>query len=521
MVFFPDRRAQSVQIGVMLLFVIFVIAFAGYQAVAVPQQNSATEFNHDRHVHSQFTEVRSSIMNAAASGRSSFSELTLGTQYTTRILAINPPNPVGTVRTTDPGSIEVEGDGGIPSPFCIESDDARHLEYRATYNEFDDNPTYRFENTVAYREFDEGTVRFDSDQRLLVDRSVNLVALQGAFFRSGTDSVAIDPVPGFTRTRTVEDPTVRVPTELGTTEWNELLEPELDPGETATVDDGQLTLELDGSYRIVCSPIGINTEPPAGHRLGGGLGDGSIEEDSINPSGPRDVVLQDVGIVAGTGNRNVELRFRNRGDEDRSFERARLALYYAPGTGPGSQAQQELEILDTGDVLELRGPMVELSESIVIPAGESETITVRFPDGAAGDLIGLNFVDDRDFEALYLTGIEGTLDDEDQGDSGPTISNVDVVDNSGDSSPGTRAEYDVTVNVDHGDTFNRIEVHFDGESDQETQTQSAQEPTYTFEYTGGPGTFGETYEIVVEVYDGDGTLTDSRTITDVADGTDP
>lgn len=519
--FFPDRRAQSVQIGVMLVFVVLVIAFAGYQAVAVPQQNSATEYNHDRLVHSQFTDVRSSIMNAAASGKSSFSELTLGTQYSMRILAINPPNPTGTVRTTTPGSIEVEGDGAPPSPFCLGSDEARHLEYRATYNEYRGNPVYRFENTVAYREFDEGTVRVDSDQRLLNDRSVNLVPIQGSFFRSGTDSVAIDPVPGLTRSRTVSNPIVRVPTELGSEEWNELLESELDPGETASVDDGQLTLELDGSYRVVCAPTGINAEPASGQRLGGGLGDGSIEDESINPSGSRDVVLQDVGIVAGTGNRNVELRFRNRGDEDRSFERARLALYYAPGTGPGSQAQEELQLLDTGDVLELRGPMVDLSESIVIPAGGTETITVRFPDGAAGDLLGLNFVDDQDFEALYLTGIEGTLDEDPTEETGPAIQDVTIADNSGDSSPGTRAEYAVTVDVDHGETLDRIEVRFDGETDQDTQTETVQQPTYTFEYEGGPNTIGNSYDIVVEVYNGDDVLTDSQTVTDVADGTDP
>ncbi|WP_178917631.1 hypothetical protein [Natronomonas gomsonensis] len=402
MTFADDERGQPVVIGALLIFTILILAFAGYQAFAVPQQNAETEFQHEQQVQSEFLDIRNDILQSATGGTSSFSELTLGTDYTARLLALNPPPATGTVETTASQQISVE-DGGtdITGDVCRGPDETRSLEYRASYNEFRGYPTYRIENTVAYRQFD-NTARPQSAQRLISDASINLVPIQGEFSESGIQAESIEPVPGRVKAQTVTDPVIELPTELDQATWNELLADELDSGESATVSGDTLTLDLSGEYNLVCSPVGINTAPPGGARNEGGLSGGTGDNGQINPSGAQDIFLTDISRQGGGGSSNIEFRFENRGSEDRTFEQARYVLYYASN----EKAQQDVEI--GGDTLQLRGEYVTLSNPIKIGAGDTETVVLDFDDNAAGDLIGISFIDDRNEESLYLGGSDSS-----------------------------------------------------------------------------------------------------------------
>jgi len=67
-----DERGVAPLIGFILLFAIGVVAFSGYQAVQVPQQNAATEFQHSQDVQNDLIGVRSSISTAGQADVSQF-----------------------------------------------------------------------------------------------------------------------------------------------------------------------------------------------------------------------------------------------------------------------------------------------------------------------------------------------------------------------------------------------------------------------------------------------------------------
>jgi hypothetical protein len=440
MVFRDDERGQSVLIGSILLFGILVIAFAGYQAFAVPNQNAGTEFQHEQQVQSQFLEIRNGIMRSATEGTSSFTDLELGTDYTVRLVALNPPPVSGTIQTTSSEQISVE-DGGtdITGNVCRGPDETRRLQYEASYNELGGTPTYRMENTVAYRQFD-NAVRIQSSQRLLSDRSVNLVPIQGSFSESGSGTESIEPVPGRVKAQTVTDPVIELPTALDQATWNELLADELDSGESATVSGETLTLDLSGEYNLVCSPVGINQAPPGGVRNSGELSGGGSGGSQINPSGAQGVFLTDISRQQNpTDNTNIEFTFENRGDEARTFEQARFALYYASN----SKAQQSVDV--RGETLQLRGEYVSLGNPIEIPAGGSETVTLDFQDGADGDLIGISFIDDRNEELLYLGGSDDSTNNGGNGGGGgnPSTQQLQPVNGSVETSSGDQLLFDI------------------------------------------------------------------------------
>lgn len=173
--------------------------------------------------------------------------------------------------------------------------------------------------------------------------------------------------------------------------------------------------------------------------------------DNINPSGENDVVLNDVGVR--NGQRTVDLQFRNDAEEDREFREMEFTLYYRP---QGS-ARESFTIRgpdDTGQELTLRDGFVELDEPFTIPAGGTATFTVEFDANAQNDLLGVSVRDDLNRQALYLTGIEGSIDEEDDdsgnGDDGGSTeaSQISYVDGSG-SAARAGGEERVDLDISH------------------------------------------------------------------------
>ncbi len=422
----PDRRGQSVQIGALFLFVVLLVALSGYQAVVVPQQNAEAEFNHDQRIQPEFVELRNDVMRTAASGTSGFSELTLGTHYPPRLFALNPSPPTGTVRTTAPEPIVVSAvDDGERVEFesvCRGPDETRALEYRARYNEYDGAPTYRLENTVAYRAFDDDVQRPNTGQRIVSGGTINLVPIRGEFERGGVESVSVEPIAGQVQRTTVEDPHVELPTRLDADRWRTLLESELDEAELdeLTVEDGRLTVRLDGTYTLLCSPVGIGELPESSTRFDGALSD-QRPSGALNPDGADAVALEDVSLVEN--DEALRLTFENHGEEDRTFESGRFTLFYDPDP---TRIAQSLEIVETGDELELRGEYRTLADGdgIVIEAESTTELTVRFDTDRKVDssLLGISFLDDRNRESIYVAA----PDKADPDGSDPSIDSLTV-----------------------------------------------------------------------------------------------
>ena len=162
MTFAGDERGQPVVIGALLIFTILILAFAGYQAFAVPQQNAEVEFNHFQDVQSDFAELESNLINAVESGDTRSASIDLGPQYPSRMIALNPPPAAGTLRTTEAGSVDI---GGTSESVCGDDPRTRSLVYQPSYAEFDNAESIVYENRVTGRQFREGNVF--GDQRLV------------------------------------------------------------------------------------------------------------------------------------------------------------------------------------------------------------------------------------------------------------------------------------------------------------------------------------------------------------------
>ena len=325
-IFSADTRGVSEVVGAVLLLGILILLLTSYQAVVVPNQNAATEFEHNQQVEDEFVDVRNAIIEARSAGRSTFASVKLGAQYHSRILAINPPPPSGTVETTRQVNISVtEGGSGDPLGLDERPLENNFIEYAPRYFEYSNSGTIRFENTVAYHDYGETNVLL-TDQTLLRGETVSLIPVEGTFRESGTRRIAIEPIPGVLETVPVEDPEIIVPTELSESDWERLLADELDDDDTVSVGDGTLTLELDGTYDVAYAPIGVNGVPREGQR-----GESGSE---INPAAPGDVQL--IGATWKNNENTVELIFRNSAD-DTSFTNGRINFYTGSGGTP-SQA---------------------------------------------------------------------------------------------------------------------------------------------------------------------------------------
>ncbi|QZA89134.1 hypothetical protein K0C01_02985 [Salinarchaeum sp. IM2453] len=195
-----DTRAVTPLIGFILLFGIAVVAFAGYQATTVPEQNLQTEFQHHQDVQDDMIDVRSGILSAAE-GSDTFRSIKLGTTYRDRIFAVNPSNPAGTIETSDPYPVLVtDGDSLAPigapisDRFDTEKDPiTRLLTYENQYREFEAGPI-TYDNSLVYQDDRDrgGNIVERAEPRIVRDEEVQIGTLQNEFSRSGIDRANID-----------------------------------------------------------------------------------------------------------------------------------------------------------------------------------------------------------------------------------------------------------------------------------------------------------------------------------------
>lgn len=238
-----DERGQAIQIGAVLLFGVLVIAFAGYQAFVVPNQNKQVEFNHNQQVQQQLQDLRNGAVSIPGGGSGRSVSVQLGTQYPSRVVALNPGPPSGSLRTagtTNPAvnfsvlNARTDGETGDFWNGDSRNYSSGSLVYAPNYNEYEGAPRTVYENTVLFNT-DRGRNLTRTDQRLIDDRTVSLVSLNGSLSVSQSSSVAVDLEAVSTSTRTVavenasadENVTVSVPTQLDENAWRDLLAPEL------------------------------------------------------------------------------------------------------------------------------------------------------------------------------------------------------------------------------------------------------------------------------------------------------
>ena len=390
--FRADSRGVSEVVGAVLLLGILMLTLSIYQVSIVPNQNAATEFQHNQQVEDEMVDVRNAILEARSSGKDTFASVTLGTRYQDRTLTVNPPLPTGTIQTVEQPNFNVTETGGDlrPDPLGLADRplENQFVEYSPRYYEYDAAGTMRYENTIAYHDYGDAKVSL-TNQTLLRGETISLIPLAGTFRKDGIRRVAVEPMPGVLETVRVEDPNVTVPTELSEEDWRALLGDEIDPStESVSVESGNLTLSLDGIHEVAYAPIGLNRIPTEGDRGSDNIG--------VNPAGPGEVSLTNA-TLRETGNNDATLVFENTG-EATNITAARISFFFS---GSGSVDQSEAEIIRNGTVrgtLPVGGNFEPVEPEITIPG--NTTSEIRF-------VFGEQLEKDKDwfiFEPKFKTG---------------------------------------------------------------------------------------------------------------------
>ncbi|AGB31477.1 hypothetical protein C488_00065 [Natrinema pellirubrum DSM 15624] len=241
----------------------------------MPAENQAVEIDHNRQVHGEMQELRNAIKNAGTTGGTTSISVTLGTQYPTRTFLTNPPDPTGTLRTSETGAVGIDNaefNGRYTTTadeFLEEDFETRTLSYEPSYNEYRDAPTTRIEHGFAFNEFT-GTSVALTEQPLVDGNRLTIVLVEGNLSTSSRGSTAVDTriLSGPTDPISLEDDgdniTITVPTSSPNA-WNESIGTEFGAGsgaEHARVTgyaDGQLRVELEGDmeYELRMARVGV------------------------------------------------------------------------------------------------------------------------------------------------------------------------------------------------------------------------------------------------------------------------
>jgi len=359
-----DERAQSIQVGAVLLFGALIVLFATYQAFIGPGQNQEAEFNHNQRVEGDMLDLRNAILGVAQTpGQAELATVELGTRFPPRLVALNPPPPSGTLTTTDPQPVRVNASGGdVTGEVCPGGTTrTQAIEYTPSYSEYEAAGTIRYENTLLYHAFREGNVTLSGQQLVDGDR-LSLVVLNGSLLRSTSRTVSVEPNAVRSRTTRVRDPTVTVPTALSNETWVELLDGEVDPG-NVDASGGNLTLTLSGTYTLRCTPVGV--------------GDSSVSEQTV-PAEAGDVKL----VSEGLNGSNVTGEFINTAGTTNLTE-VRLN-YYRPARN-NNNPPSNVSVIASGNTsarVDINGPNETLDPRIALQGDDAVTnVVFQFENG--------------------------------------------------------------------------------------------------------------------------------------------
>ncbi len=288
-----DTRGQAVQVGAVLLLGVAVIAFSGYQATVVPQQNEGVELRHAEEIGGQMTEFRNAIVNSVGSDAVSSVALQLGSTYPSRAVGANPTPPAGTLRTVgvdNPAvgltldNVSAEGETADYWNGTQRTYSSGVVVYRHTHNYHHDAPKIVYDNTVLYDQFS-GTNRTETGQTMISENELSLIAVNGSLDERGVGRESVDITTVSSSAETIAVPVaddgdrlnVTLTTKLPRTEWRAVLDAEFDtdPGPNdgderylrnitqrpgpAGFYNVSFVFERGATYRLQLSKVGLQT----------------------------------------------------------------------------------------------------------------------------------------------------------------------------------------------------------------------------------------------------------------------
>ncbi|WP_254840443.1 hypothetical protein [Natronomonas marina] len=275
------ERGQSVVVGSLLVFTILVLSFSAYQAFAVPSQNAEVEADHFQNTESQFSQLRSNVINSVGTDAVRSTAVRLGARYPNRMLALNPPPARGQLETTAPGDVEfttttedVCRTGGTPT--------TRSLVYDPSYNEYRAPETIGYGSRIISRQFESGALY---DQRLVTSGSgndeISLYLLTGDVSASGVDAYSLAVNGSERHTTTLTSPTIVLPSRFDADTWNAEIVDNRGDVSAASASGERVTLDFTGgTYDVSCAVVGLGSDPAFTPPADGGGEDPPDEEDS-------------------------------------------------------------------------------------------------------------------------------------------------------------------------------------------------------------------------------------------------
>jgi hypothetical protein len=377
--FGADERGQAVQVGAVLVLAMLIVSLSVYQAFIVPDQNAQVEFDHNADVQRQLETLRDAIVSAPDARGVRPVVVRLGTTYSSRTVAINPPHPRGSLRTAGTSNEAVnisvrnataEGETGDFWNGTAHNYSTGRIVYSPSYNEYQRPPTTVYENSVLYNRFEVENLT-TTGQAFVDGRRIRLVALDGSYARTTEGSVTLDVrrVSSSTNTVTVtnasasENVTVVVPTTLSESTWrNDLLVKEFTaqggyvrrvwttplPGEPGRLLHVELKPET--TYRLRLAKVGIGrnvrSEPAAyltdieGNATT--LAEGSERRLVVEARDRYDNPVGGVRVKANTSRTDSALRYV--GDNETGPDGRVTMVYEAPADVDGGPASDRANV---------------------------------------------------------------------------------------------------------------------------------------------------------------------------------
>lgn len=411
-----DRGVAPV-IGFILIFAFLVATLGLYQTFIVPDQNADVELNHAAEIDNDFAQIHSGILNAIERNENYTGTIRTGVQYPARGLALNPPDPQGSLRTEEVGELtdvddefDTDDDGEMEEFYtvCDESNPTtKRLVFDPNYQFVGGQGVHTFENSVTSQNVDGNFAEYK--QALVRGDTIHLrPIIAGSIDRTSGGSESIEFRSGKTGVfdyNSDDSWTLELPTKLTQPQWNTIADDNPKIASASVSGDTVDVTFQDGQYTIKCTPLGVNEDPNNSPNIEQSTSSGPDDPaDTLNPAGP--VILTESatsGKITGgggmgggsitceddTGDCIVKLQLNHVNEDGDDWEIKQIRYHYytspaAPGTGGDNNPPSMVEIYeeDTPDCnnnnYEFQAEYNDAEMFGTIEAGDTKTLYLDF-----------------------------------------------------------------------------------------------------------------------------------------------
>ena len=291
--FRSDNRAQSIQVGAVLLFGFLILALTLYQAQGVPEENKQVEFEHSQQVGDEMVDLYTAVFETVhLDGEPRTATITLGTSYNNRLFFIYPPPASGTLQTTADKPVRLHNVTSVTHPDTNQSFDnywdnstrtyeAQAITYSPNYRVLRGTADYQIEYGMLAAEYDESNTTelrlAEGHQPIVTDEDetdgvsdINLVLIDGDLQSVDTDTESVIPERATESTEVTvtngsnDGPiTLELPTELPADSWepgrNESIFDDDEYAKNVSVSGGTATIQLNRSktYNLTIHKVDV------------------------------------------------------------------------------------------------------------------------------------------------------------------------------------------------------------------------------------------------------------------------